>query len=171
MATGNQRLQWRPRVSGFEVADPPRGPAELLRSAMPPPDKVQLVGPGPLALDHQCVLEHFLGLNQDDARRFYVGRMHFLAEDFMWMAPAGLRYYLPPVLEYLKSEEGKEDGDAAHGILCSLSTQIQLHSPLPPDIVALSQEICACVKQHCKRFRISPREELFREYISTIENA
>ncbi len=98
------------------------------------------------------------------------GRMHYLTEDFMWMAPSGLAYYRPPVLDYLK-EEGKKDGDAAHGILCSLSTQIELSSRLPTEVVALGKEICAYIKQHCKRYGISPDEELFKKYVSIIEKA
>jgi hypothetical protein len=138
---------------------------------MRPPSKMQLVGEEPLGLDHECVVEHFLGLTQDEARKMFPGRMHSLTEDFMWMAPSGLAYYLPPVLDYLKSEEGKMDGDAAHGILCSLSTQIELSSPLPTEVVALSKEICAYIKQHCKRYGISPDEELFKNYVSIIEKA
>jgi len=136
-----------------------------------PPTKTQLVGEEPLGLDHESVVEHFLGLTQDDARAMFPGRMHYLTEDFMWMAPCGLAYYLPPVLDYLKSDEGKEDGDAAHGILCSLSAQIELSSPLSAEIVALGKEICAYIKQHGKRYGISPGEELFAKYVSIMEKA
>ncbi len=122
-------------------------------------------------MDHEQVLEHFLGLTQDDARQLFPGRMHYLTEDFMWMAAAGLAYYLPPVLEYLKSDEGNHDWDAAHGILCSLATQIELSSRLPCEVTALAKEICAYMKEGCERYGISSDDELFSGYVATIENA
>lgn len=138
---------------------------------MRPPTKTQLVGNEPLGLDHESVIEHFLGQTQEEVRKMIPGRMHYLAEDFMWMAPGGLAYYLPPVLDYLKSDQGQTDWDAAYGILCSLSTQIELSSPLPIEVVALSKEICAYIRQHSKRYGISPDEELFQKYVATITNA
>lgn len=139
---------------------------------MNPPNLLELVGPEkPLHPDHERVLEHFLGKSHDEARDHYSGRGHFITENFMWMAPQGLRFYLPPFLDYLQSEDGRRDREAAYGILCSLSVQIEEHPRLPEDIVDTAKQICSYVKQHCKRFGIDPNDELYREYLKIIEGA
>ena len=138
---------------------------------MKQPSKIDLVGNEFLGLDHEQVLEHFLGKSQEEAREYFPGRCHYLTEDFMWMTHKGLLYYLPPFFEYLKSDAGKYDWDAAHGILCSISAQIELSNSISDDLLQLMKQICNYVKQNCKRYNISPHEELYQSYLNVIEGA
>ena len=143
---------------------------------MRPPNALELVGPEkPLHPDHEEALIHFLGKSQEEARAFYPGRTHYITEDFMWMTPIGLSYYLPPFLDYLKSEDAVEDakedvfGAGAGSVLGTLARLIEDGTPLPNDLLCVAKEICAYVKQHCKRFGMSPHDESYQEYVKIIE--
>src|SRR2546425_731365 len=138
---------------------------------MPPPDATALVGPLPVGvdkygLDEACVLRNFLGKDQAQARAMFRGAQH-LTEDFMWMAEGGLRYYLPPALEYLESDESAGDW-FAHGLLCSLSVQAEWG--LPPDLLDLVRRISEYVDVNRSKFDIGPdeEEELFHSYLVKI---
>lgn len=95
----------------------------------------------------------------------------------MWMTPVGLSYYLPPFLDYLKSEDAvkdaKEDvfGAGAGSVLGTLARLIEEGSPLPNDLLSVAKEICAYIKQHCKRFGIYPHDEWYQECVKSIEGA
>lgn len=137
-----------------------------------PPNAVELVGQEKeLHPDQAWLLKDFLGKSQEEARALYEARPYDITEYFMWMTPEGLRFYLPPFLDYLQSEAGKRSWEAASGILCSLSIQIEQHPQLPQDVLSLAKQICAYVKQNCKRFGIDPHDELYRECLKTIEGA
>jgi hypothetical protein len=96
-------------------------------------------------LDAKFVLEHFLGKSQESIQRDLVVNGHLLTEDFMWMAPEGLRYYLPSVTEYLKRDD--VDADTVAGLLCSLSFQVQ-HCQLPTEIVEAIRSIAEYCSEH-----------------------
>src|SRR6266511_4509203 len=98
-----------------------------------PPTVEELVGckPPVTGLDEGYVVEHFAGKTQAEAIREYQSQGAFLAEDFAYMAAVGLRYYLPPALEYLRSSG---DGDFVHGLMCSLHVQVRHRKPLPGDV-------------------------------------
>jgi len=139
---------------------------------MRPPNALELVGPEkPLHPDHEEVLKHFLGKSQEEARTFYPGRMHYITENFMWMTPVGLCYYLPPFLDYLKSEDAVKDarwdvfGAGAGSVLDTLARLIEEDPPLRNDFLCLAKEICAYIKQHCKRFGISPHDGWYRQWV------
>ena len=142
------------------------------------PNALELVGPEkPLHPDHEMTLKHFLGKSQEEARAFYPGRTHYLTEFFMWMTPTGLSYYLPPFLDYLKSEDAVKDaredvfGAGAGSVLGTLARLIEEGPPLPNDFLCIAKEISAYIKQHCKRFGISPHDEWYRECLKSIEGA
>ncbi len=92
--------------------------------------------------DLRCVVEHFLGLTQEEARVAIETRGILLADDFGYMADAGLRYYLPAAFEYLRSDESKNALEFCLFFLGSLRSVIRrTHSRPAPDIVALVKEI------------------------------
>ena len=130
-----------------------------------PPNQEDLAGPEPLSLDGWEVVKNFLGKTQADARRMFETGRGFSTEDFMWMAPEGLRYYLGPALEYLRAEESKNDW-FCHGLLCSLSCQVKWG--LPSDLLPQIQEIAEYADTHRAKYDIEDSDILFKEYIEDI---
>lgn len=135
-----------------------------------PPDRGQLAGSEPMTLDAKDVVEHFLGKTQEEARRMFPARSSAYSEDFMWMAADGLRYYLPAALAYLKSEECKDDWEFCHGLLCSLSMQVDWRKT-ERDIVLLIKDVATYADAHRGKFRIEPSEKLFNKYVEKIGTA
>src|SRR6185295_10978455 len=96
-----------------------------------PPTVEELIGCSKpvTGLDERYVVKHFLGKSRTDARRMFpTGGIH-ITEDFTYMAPDGLRYYLPPALDYLRAEESNDDWEFCHGLLCSLYCQTTASAP------------------------------------------
>ena len=86
------------------------------------PSKEDLAGPEPHSLNEKEVLKNFLGKSAIDIQAML--REHpSVSEDFMWMWPGGLKFYLPAILEYFQSSDSKGDWEFSHGMLCSLSFQ------------------------------------------------
>jgi hypothetical protein len=90
-----------------------------------------------------------------------------VTEDFAYMAPAGLIYYLPAALNYLVSTESKEDWEFAHGLLCSLSCQVRMPGIKGP-AHSLIQQIAEYCDTHRAKFDIADDEDLFNDYLSII---
>src|SRR5258708_272595 len=134
-----------------------------------PPSVEELVGcPKPVTgLDERYVVKHFLGMSQAEARRMVAKNGSYLTEDFTYMAPPGLRYYLPPVLDYLRAEESAGDGDFCHGLLSSLYCQVTLYHP-PPDVLSVIKEMATFCDAHRDKFGLAAEEELFDKYVRTI---
>jgi len=132
-----------------------------------PPTVTELVGSAePTCLDRRCVVEHFLGKTQEDARHMYAGGGLHLTEDFTYMASDGLRYYLPPAFDYLCDEESRDDWEFCHGLMCALSGQ-QLRK-LAPDVLALVKAIATYCDGHREKFELEAREDLFDGYLRKI---
>ncbi len=108
------------------------------------------------------------GKTQAEAIREYQSQGAFLAEDFAYMAAVGLRYYLPPALEYLRSSG---DGDFVHGLMCSLHVQVRHRKPLPGDVVDMMKQAARYCDAHRDKFGLDPEEELFDDYVRTILRA
>ena len=129
------------------------------------PEKNELVGPEPIMLDEEVVLDHFLGLTNDQ----FLDRLRIspdtFQEDFMWMAPPGLRYYLPVVLSWIR-EEQTNSWLMSHGLLCSLSFQVE-SSELPRDVKALIGEIADYIDGRRAKFDLG-RDDLLDEYLRKI---
>src|SRR5438128_2553652 len=137
---------------------------------MLPPDETALVGPSPVGLDEQSVLKNFLGRSQAQARAMFQ-ESSYVADDFAWMAQAGLRYYLPPALEYLESDESSHDWEFANFLLCSLYIQVGTMG-VAQDVLDLIRRIADYLDAHRTKFDIGTdeEEELFRSYLMTIRN-
>ncbi|MCH2176234.1 MAG: hypothetical protein MK193_10955 [Lentisphaeria bacterium] len=89
-----------------------------------PPSRKQLAGKGDfLCNDTEWMLNNFLGkTNKDIVEMLNLGEL--LSEDFTYMKPAGLSYYLDGAFAYLKSTNSKGDSDFSSGLVCSLYCQI-----------------------------------------------
>ena len=131
------------------------------------PDRQQLLGPTERTLDAQYVIEHFLGKTREKVQREFRGNARPYAEDFAYMGPEGLRYYLPAALDYLREEQSDGDPDFCSGLLCSLYMQAR-HARLPQDVLACMKEIADYCDSHRERFCLADNAELEDDYISTI---
>ena len=85
----------------------------------------------------------------------------------MWMRPAGLRYYLPAVLDYLRGSESAHDYSMSHGMLCSLSSQHE-QQELPEDVVALIRDVADTVDRSREKFDLPEVEASLERYLRTI---
>lgn len=94
-----------------------------------------------------------------------------ITEDFTYMAPDGLRYYLPPAFGYLRAEQSSDDLDFCHGLICSLYCQATSSRPLPTDILSLIKEIAVFCDEHREKFCLQQEEELFDEWVQGIYRA
>jgi len=136
---------------------------------MNPPTATQLVAPPPLTLDEGRVLRNFLGKTQQQAQAMFP-RDSTVTEDFTYMTPAGLCYYLPPALAYLASPEAQGDWDFAHGLMCALSTQAGLHH-VRGEALHLIQQIAEYCATQRPKFILTEEDELFDRYLDTIRRA
>ena len=135
---------------------------------MTPPSADDLVGPGPIrTLDEKEILRNFLGRTAAEVRAAAGGERFFTTEDYMWMAPEGLKYYLPPLFDYLRSPKSVDDFETSHMLLCSLSFQVE-HSKLPDDLIALIREVADYVDSNRKKLDLEGPESLLDEYLKTI---
>jgi len=131
------------------------------------PDREQLLGLNERALDARYVIEHFLGKSREKVQREFRGHASSYAEDFAYMGPEGLRYYLPAALEYLRDEQSDGDSDFCSGLLCSLSIQAE-HAKMPRDVLACMKEVADYCDSHRERFGLADHDELEDDYIATI---
>jgi hypothetical protein len=138
-----------------------------------PPTIEELVGCSrPVTgLDERYVVKHFLRKTQAEARKMYpTGGIH-LTEDFTYMAVDGLRYYLPPALDYLRAPESEHDWEFCHGLMCSLYCQVTASPALPAEVLTLVKEIATFCDGHRQKFGLEAEEKLFDEYVRGIQAA
>jgi hypothetical protein len=135
-----------------------------------PPTVEELVGCSKpvTGLDERYVVKNFLGKSQADARAMFPTGGTYSTEDFAYMAPDGLRYYLTPALDYLRAEDSSNDWEFCHGLLCSLYSQTTSSQPLPENVLSLVKEIATFCDAHRQKFCLEPKEELFDKYVQTI---
>jgi hypothetical protein len=107
--------------------------------------------------DDRCVVAHFLGLTQGEARVAMEVEGIALADDFAYMADAGLRYYLPAAFDYLQSEQSKNNFEFCLYLLCSLRIVIRRNNPAPAqDVAALIHEIARYCSSCPEKFDSNP---------------
>lgn len=133
---------------------------------MNPPRIEELVGPPPRTLDEESIIAHFLGRTAGEIRQHLPTSGHY-QEDFMWMGPAGLAYYLPVVFDYLQSDESSHDIQLSHGLLGSLSFQVE-HCALPESLLSLVRAIAKYVNTHRTKFDLEATEPLLEGYLTKI---
>ena len=132
---------------------------------MKPPSAEELVGPPPLCLDSQEVLRKFLGKTADEAQKMF--QNHPVTEDFAYMTPQGLMYYLPAALDYLCSKHSSGDWEFAHGLLCSLSCQVDLSGIKGPALTVI-QQIADYCDAHRAKFDMGNDDDLMDDYLGKI---
>ena len=131
---------------------------------MNPPSANELVGAPPHGLDHKWALKNFLGKTQQEARELC--KNSAVTEDFTYMAPAGLCYYLPAALNYLESEECS--WEFAHGLMCALSTQVAVLG-MRGEPLALIRQIADYCDNHREKLSLGAGD-LFDEYLQKIRS-
>jgi hypothetical protein len=134
---------------------------------MTPPTANELVGPPPHGLDERWALKNFLGKTREDAQKMC--RNSAVTEDFTYMAPAGLLYYLPAALAYLESDESTGQWEFAHGLMCALSSQVGTFRLRGEPLVPIRQIADYC-DGHREKFNLTT-EDLFDSYLQTIRSA
>lgn len=134
-----------------------------------PPTIEALIGSPPpvCGLDEQSVAEHFFGKTQREIREALPRNGMLVAEDFKYMAPAGLLYYLPPAYDYLRDDESRGKFEFCLFLIGALSNQVQ-SSRLPSEVLALIKEIANFCEAQREKFGFEPDDDLFDEYILRI---
>jgi hypothetical protein len=143
----SEDLSGQPFVEVLRCPECQRKSEEAAKSAIPlrPPTADELVGQvDDRPHDAPFVLEHFLGLTQAEAAEMLQGRMHFLGEAFAWMAPAGLEYYLPALIEHFSA--GPVDYDACEVLPTFHRIITSPKKPPSPEMKRLIKAFAACVR-------------------------
>lgn len=136
-----------------------------------PPTRDDLAGPEPNTLDELEVLKNFLGKTQAEARKMFEARRGFSTEDFMWMALEGLRYYIVPVEQYLRSYSSRGALEFCHGLLSSLAFRVE-RGEIPPDLLRQIRRIADQIDMQRAKYDPVPLEDdILSEYIQTIRTA
>jgi hypothetical protein len=135
---------------------------------MKPPSANELVGPPPHGLDQKWALKNFLGKTREEARDL-CRQSSAVTEDFTYMAASGLCYYLPAALSYLESDDSTGDWDFAHGLMCALSSQVDIFGMRGEPLVLIKQVSEYC-DSHREKFDLTS-EDLFDGYLETIRSA
>jgi len=128
------------------------------------PNEEDLVGPPPRTLDEEEVLKHFLGKTQAEIRSVLPTSGH-LQEDFMWMLPAGLSYYLPAVADYLRSSESQDDFHMSEGLLCSLSFQVKQNA-MPEGVLRQVRDLARIVDEGRDKLGLGKENAYLDRYLA-----
>ncbi len=134
---------------------------------MKPPTANELVGPPPHGLDEKWALKNFLGKTQEQAVEMC--KSSAVTEDFTYMASAGLRYYLPAALKYLQSPNGADHWEFAHGLMCALSSQVDIFGMRGEPLILIKQIADYC-DMHRQELALG-NGDLFEEYLQKIRRA
>ncbi len=78
---------------------------------LPTEDDINVHG----SLDELAARDHFLGKSVDEAEELFRDNSAHYQEDLMWMGPRAFQFYLPAVLNYLRSSDSAGDD---HVISC-----------------------------------------------------
>lgn len=132
-----------------------------------PPSEVELGGHPPRCLDTNWMLGHFLGKTRAQAVELLARECESVTEDFAHMTAAGLRYYLPAVLDYLRTP-GPDGRWFAQGLLCSLRCHVTI-SGVPPDVLALIRMVAAHCREQGHRLFEDPEDSTLESYFAAIE--
>jgi hypothetical protein len=76
-------------------------------------------------LDGQYAEEHFYGKSCGEAASLFKENSIYYADDLMWMGPVAFCYYLPALIEYLKSQEAIGDSDAVNTLYGILTHRLE----------------------------------------------
>jgi hypothetical protein len=118
-------------------------------------------------LDEEEVLKHFLGKTQTEILAALPNSGHF-QEDFMWMRPAGLSYYLPAVADYLRSSDSHNDFEMSEGLLCSLSFQVRQNA-MPESVLRQVRELARIVDEGRDKYGLGKENRDLDRYLAQIK--
>lgn len=122
------------------------------------PKNNELVAPGVNELDANWLKKNFSGKQRAEAFRMFANRpVANIGDDFYYMSNLGLEYYLPVVLDYLKSPCSKGDLDFVSCTTNALADR-QLHDQHHLSDVSkqLIFNIAEYIKSDLAKFDISP---------------
>jgi hypothetical protein len=103
-------------------------------------------------LDGRVACEHFLGRSLEEAEALFRESSIYYQSDLMWMGAVAFRYYLPAVVQFVRSEAATDDSDFVAHFASTLAFRLE-HEPqeLQPVAEQLS-ELCRYIVEHWSRF-------------------
>jgi hypothetical protein len=103
-------------------------------------------------LDGRVACEHFLGRSLEEAEALFRASSMYYQEDFMWMGAVAFRFYLPAVVQFVRSEAATDDSDFIAHFAGTLEFRLEHESqelqPAAEQLVIL----CGYVVEHWSRF-------------------
>lgn len=78
------------------------------------------------------------------------------AEDFMWMAPVGVAYYLEPAIEYLQSDAADGDWEFCTYLPGGLVFHLTESNDLENSVRVRIKELADYIRSNSAKFRIEP---------------
>ena len=78
------------------------------------------------SLDEQSACEHFLGKTLEEAEALFRDNSLYYQEDLMFMGPIGFRFYVPALVNYIRSNAATGDADIINCFADCLSIALSL---------------------------------------------
>jgi hypothetical protein len=100
-------------------------------------------------LDGRVACEHFLGRSLEEAEALFRENSIYYQSDLMWMGAVAFRYYLPAVIQFVRSEAATDDSDFIAHFASTL--EFHLEQELRP-VAGQLAELCGYVVEHWSRF-------------------
>lgn len=123
---------------------------------MRPPTREELArGVSP---DQLHLIKHFLGKTRDQAYAMFTGESStthgaYWTEDFTYMEPIGLEYYLEPASRYLHDDASQGEEEFALGMLVSFAAQMR-HANLPSGLRDKIRELAKFIQVEHVKFEL-----------------
>ncbi|HEY4258687.1 MAG TPA: hypothetical protein VGM98_00950 [Schlesneria sp.] len=103
-------------------------------------------------LDGRVACEHFLGKTLEEAEALLRENSLYYQENLMWMGPVAFRYYLPAVVEFIRSEAATDDSDFVAFFASTLEFRFKYE---PGEMRPVAQQLavlCGYVVEYWSRF-------------------
>jgi hypothetical protein len=117
------------------------------------------------SLDEKIACEHFLGKSVEEAKNLLHKDSGKYQEDLMWMGPDAFQYYVIAVIEYLKSEVGRDDFEFHLTFAGTLRFRLKNHEIKLKTVAKLLAETCSWLAAEIKNNAEHEYPELASEYV------
>jgi hypothetical protein len=103
-------------------------------------------------LDGRVACKNFLGKSLDEVEVMFRENSIYYQEGLMWMGPVAFRFYVPALINYIRSEVATGDSDIINcfGGLLEFRLEHQAAELLP--ISEQLASVCGYIIQHYSRF-------------------
>jgi hypothetical protein len=101
-------------------------------------------------LDGRTACEHFLGKTLEEAEALFRESPIYYQSDLMWMGAVAFRYYLPAVVQFIRSEAA--DSDFVSHFCGTLEFRLEHESAELPPVAEELAALCGYVLDHWSRF-------------------